>query len=294
MTLATHRASVHCFYRSLVLLLTPLFLLISMSPALAEEDLELINRPVNMIGLTGLIFTTTPYTLQAKTVELSAGSISENSTIPNIAVNEMPVVSVTVGLSHNMELAIKDSYIHKKLNENSTQRGGGDTELSYKWNFLPQTESSLFPAAALIITGIAPTGDNDLNIGMVAHWGAKCGLSLGREITWSDHVIGAYFDGQMVTHDPSDDRFRDTYGMLNMGLLYPISKYRNLQLIIEYNVVNGINRISDVGGDYVGVTYGLRMVAERINLTIGAQFLRSGVEGFDNSSRVIGMGSIKF
>jgi hypothetical protein len=284
--------------QTLVLPLLPLMvLLLSTSPAPAE-DLELINRPVNMSGLTGLVFTTAPFTLPTRSIEIAVATLSENSTVPDFTVSELPVLSLTAGIAQNMELALKSSDFRTTTNQGETRKGMGDTELSYKWNFLPQTESSLYPAVALIVTGIAPTGDRNLNLGVVAHWGAKIGLSVGREITWGDHVLVACVDGQMVVRDSTDDRFRDTYGIMNIGLLYPISKYRNLQMIIEYNLVNGlddkINKISDVGGDYTAVTFGLRLVSERFNLTIGSQFLRKRVEGFENSSRVLGMVSIKF
>jgi hypothetical protein len=280
--------------RSLVLLLLPfMVLLLSTAPSSAEE-LELINRPVNMSGLTGLVFTTAPFTLPKRSIEIAAATLSENSTVPDFTVSELPVLSISAGIAQNMELALSSSQFHMTMNQGETRKGRGDTELSYKWNFLPQTESSLRPAVALIVTGIAPTGDRDLNLGVVAHWGAKFGLSIGKEITWGDHVLLACADGQMVVHDSTDERFRDTYGILNVGLLYPISKYRNLQVIVEYNLVNGIDKISAVGGDYTALTFGLRLVSERFNLTIGSQFLRKRVEGFENASRVIGMASMKF
>ena len=282
--------------QSLVLLLVPaMVLLLSTSPSAAEvEELELINRPVNMSGLTGLVFTTAPFTLPTRSLEIAVATLSEKSTVPDFTVTELPILSITAGIAQNMELALKSSVFHITMNPGETSKGMGDTELSYKWNFLPQTESSLYPAVALIATGIAPTGDRDLNLGVVAHWGAKFGLSVGREITWGDHVLIACADGQIVVHDSTDERFRDTYGILNIGLLFPISKYRNLQGIVEYNMVNGIDKISDVGGDYTALTFGLRLVSERFNLTIGSQFLHKQVEGFENASRVIGMASIKF
>jgi hypothetical protein len=258
------------------------------------EELELINRPVNMSGLTGLMFTTAPFTLPKRSVEIAVGTLSENSTVPDFTINELPVLSVTAGIAQNMELALKSSDFHVTIDQGETRKGKGDTELSYKWNFKPQTESSPYPALALIVTGIAPTGDRNLNLGVVAHWGAKFGLSVGSEITWGDHVLSASVDGQIAVHDATDDRFRDTYGILNIGLLYPISKYRNLQVIVEYNLVNGVDKISVMGGDYTALTFGLRLVNEQFNLTIGSQFLRKRVEGFENSSRVVGLASIKF
>ncbi len=258
------------------------------------EELEVINRPVNLSGLTGLAFTTSPFVLPTRSMEIGAATLSENSNIPDFTVDELPVLSITAGIAQNMELAVKSSVFHITMDQGETGKGMGDTEVSYKWNFLPQTEFSLYPAVALIVTGIAPTGDRHLNLGFVAHWGAKFGLSVGREITWGNHVLVACVDGQMVVHDSSDERFRDMYGVLNIGLLYPISKYRNLQVIVEYNLVNGIDKISDVGGDYTALTLGLRLVNEMFNLTIGSQFLHKRVEGFEDASRVIGMASIKF
>jgi hypothetical protein len=279
--------------RFLSLLLPVTVLLISSAAALAE-DLEIINRPVNTSGLTGLLFTTAPLTLPPRSVEIGVATLSENSTVPNYSVGELPSLSITAGIAQGMELALKGSYFHKTVNEGNKARGAGDTELSYKWNFLPQTESSSFPALALIIAGIAPTSSRDLDLGGVAHWGTRFGLTAGREITWGDHVIGVYADGQMAVHDLSDQRFRDRYGILNAGLLLPISKYRNLQMLIEYNLVTGIDKISDAGGDYSAVTYGLRLVSEKFNLTIGTQFMHKKVPGFENSNRIIGMTSIKF
>ena len=293
MTFTNHGIPLRNLRRSLVSFL-PVMVLLLFTTVAAADELELINRPVNISGLTGLVFTTAPFTLPTRSVEFAVGTLSENSTRPDFTVSELPVLSITAGIAQNMELAVKSSAFHETIGQGDTKRGMGDTELSYKWNFMPQTEASPYPAVALIVTGVAPTGDRDLNLGVVAHWGAKFGLSAGREITWGDHVLSACVDGQVAVHDSTDERFRDIYGILNIGLLYPISKYRNLQAIVEYNLVNGVNKISEVGGDYTALTFGLRMVSEQFNLTIGTQFLRKRVDGFDNSSRVVGMGSIKF
>jgi hypothetical protein len=257
------------------------------------EELEMINRPVNLSGLTGLLYTTTPFTVPSNTVEISAAAISEKSTVPNYDINEMPSMAITVGFLDTMEFAVKSSYFHKSIQEGNKERGFGDTELSYKWTFLPQPDRPL-PAVAFILTGIAPTSDKEAGIAGVTHWGARSGLSIGREIIWGDHVIGLYADGQLVVHDLNDQNLRDKYGMANAGILFPVSKYRNLQMLMEYSLVNGIDRITPEGGDYSAITYGLRVVTERINLSIGTQFVHKLVEGFENSSRVIGMMSVKF
>lgn len=268
--------------------------LIILPAAAPAEELELINRPVNTSGLTGLLFTTSPFTVPARTIETGVAFLVEKSTRPDYDLKEFPSISVTAGLSGNAELALKTSYFHRTAPGGAKTREGGDTELSWKWSFQRQDEASLMPALAVLVTGIAPTSDQDLNTtGGVVHWGARFGLSAGREVIWGDHVIGVFGDAQWAVRDLSDERFRDRYGIVNAGLLFPISKYRNLQMLFEYTLASGIDRISAQGGDYSGLTYGLRLVGEKFNLSFGAQFLRKLVEGFDNSSRIIGMMSIK-
>jgi hypothetical protein len=258
------------------------------------EELELINRPANTSGLTGLLLTTSPFTIAPGSIELGFAAISEKSATPGYSLNELPLVTIQYGMTETMELALKGSYFHETTDAGIRQRSAGDTQLSYKWNFLPQNKSSSLPALALILTGIAATGKREANFEGVSHWGAKFGLATGREIAWGDHIVGLYADAQVVVHDQSDGRSRDSYGVMNAGLIFPISKYRNLQMLLEYTIVNGVDKVTQEGGDYSAITYGLRMVTERFNLSIGTQFLRKDVEGFDNSTRIIGMTSIKF
>ncbi len=260
----------------------------------AAEDLEIINRPVNSSGFTGLLFTTAPYTVPDHTVEVASAVLSENSTVPDYIVTEVPMLSITAGVSPDLEIAIKGSYFRKTLDGGSNkERGAGDTHISCKWNFLPHKEYSSNPSLALLITGIAPTADEKLGLSSIVHWGAKTGLSVGTEMDWGEHIVGIYADGQVVFHDLSDKRYRDRYGEVNAGLLLPISKHRNLQMLIEYNLVSGIDKISALGGDYSGLTYGLRLVGERFNLSFGTQFLHKKEPGFEKANRVIGMASIK-
>lgn len=273
--------------------------LLFLAPAGAlSEELEIVNRPVNISGLTGLLFTTSPYTLAPGTVEFGASILSESSAIPDYTMTEFPLTA-SVGLTGNSEVAIRGSYF--QIKEGSTDTSGfvdrktGDLEVAYKWNFLPQTEPSTRPAAALIVAGIFPTEKNqDLVINAVAHWGMRLGLSTGTEINWRDHILGMYADAQVKGQDLTEKRLSDIYELFNAGLLFPISKYQNLQMLIEYSLVHGRNIITLDGGDYSGFTYGFRLVSERFNLTIGTQFLHKQSTGYDNSDRMIGLMSIKF
>ncbi len=65
-------------------------------------------------------------------------------------------------------------------------------------------------------------------------------------------------------------------------------------MLLEYSIVAGKNHVSIFGGDYTAITYGLRLVNEQINFTIGTQFINKDTEGYDDSGRVIGMMSVKF
>jgi hypothetical protein len=271
------------------------FALLTAFPSVVfPQELEMINRPVNTSGLTGLLFTTTPFTLPSRSVELGVAVLSESSTIPKYTITELPVVTITTGIAYNMELGLKGSYFQITEVGGNKARGAGDAELSYKWNFSPQKEDSPLPAVALILTGIAPTGNKDISLNEVHHWGARFGLAAGSEITWGAHALGIYADAKMVVHDLSDEQVRDRYGIINAGLLFPISKYRNLQMLLEYTVVSGKDRMTLEGGNYSAITSGLRLVSERFNLSIGTQFLRKQLTGYENSSRVVGMTSIKF
>jgi hypothetical protein len=261
------------------------------------EDIELINRPVNSSGLTGLLFTTAPYTMAPGVVEIAASALLESSVVPKYTLTEYPL-TVTTGISTHSELALRYSYFNIKEGPTvtaHTEWQAGNIELSYKWNFLYQDEGSPNPAISMILTGIVPVESNsDTSINDVSHWGMRLGISAGSEISWKEHILGIYGDFQLAGNDATEKRLRDIYGILNAGLLFPISKYRNLQMFIEYTLVHGKDKITVEGGDYSAITYGLRMVSERVNITLGTQFLRKSVEGFENSNRVIGLISVKF
>jgi hypothetical protein len=258
------------------------------------EELEIVNRPVNTSGLTGLLVTTSPYSASAGTVEVAASILYENSVTPEFTTTEYPL-SVTVGLPHNSELGLRGSYFELKEGPTATaaaERKAGDLQLSYKWNFLPQAESSIIPAVSLFVSGVVPMERSE-KINTADRWGFAAGLSAGTEIEWSDHILGLYADAQIRGRDPDEKQRRDIWGVANAGLLFPISKFRNLQIIFEYTIVRGREKITVEGGDYSAATYGLRLLSERLNITIGTQILHKRTEGFDNSGRVVGLMSVK-
>lgn len=273
-------------------LLLQIIMALLLPAALRAEELEIVNRPVNTSGMTGLLATTSPFTLPPKTLEIGIMVLSENSLVPNYTATEYPM-TISMGLSQSSEIALKGSFHYVNVDPDQITRGMGDTELSYKWNVRPQAEFSSLPGVALILAGVFPTGDKTAGMNSVSHWGGRVGISLGSELIWEDHIIGVFADGQIAAQDLSDKELRDSYSLLNTGILFPISKYRNLQLLIEYSQRKGKDIVTVDGADFNAITYGLRLVSERFNLTFGTQFIHKSQEGFADSNRIIGMMSIK-
>lgn len=278
---------------ALIFLLQVVSLIIIYDSGSAQE-LEVVNRPVNVSGLTGLIATTTPFTLPGGSLEIGASALNETSAVPDYSVTEYPL-SITYGIARNMELALKGAYLYREEGLDPVRkRGAGDSELLYKWNFYPQQEHSLFPALAAFLSVTGLTGDSDAGLNRVHNWGARAGFSLGREIVWEDHVIGIYTDAQIAVQDLNQDVYRDKYSIVNAGILLPISKQHNLQLLVEYSDLSGKRPLNKDDTNTSTITYGIRVVSERFNLTVGNQFIHKEIEGYNPSGRVIGTLSIKF
>jgi hypothetical protein len=256
------------------------------------EELEMINRPVNAQGLTGLLFTTSPYTLPRRTFEIGLSTLSERSFSPEYTVNGYPV-TVSYGLGRSMEVALKASYWYQKNAAQEGSRGFSDAELAFKWCVLPPREYSSRPSVAVLLKGAVPTGDRTAGTNTVINWGAGIGLSIGGEVFIEDYVMGYYADGMLLAQDLSSTEKRDQYYTANAGILLPISKYRNLQMFLEYNILHDHDRISLYEVDYTAVTYGLRLVNSRYNLTFGTQFKRRADSGYDNASRITLIASMK-
>jgi hypothetical protein len=267
------------------------------SQSAPAEDLDIVNRPVNIDGLTGIVYTTAPYTVPKNTFEIGISVVSESSITPDYTILQYPLI-ITRGISEHSEISLRATYYNIKEGPTitaTTDRKAGTVEMSYKWNFIPPIEDSARPAVALIVSGIVPQErNNDIRINAVSHWGMRIGLSVGTELTWRDHLLAVYADGQVVGQDMTEKRLRDIYEIVNAGLLFPISRYRNLQLLLEYSMVHGKDTITIDGGDFTALTYGLRMVGEKFNFTMGTQFVKKKTEGFENSNKVVGMISVKY
>jgi len=255
----------------------------------------MINRPINTDGMTGLLVTTAPFTLPRKTLEIGTALITENSHVPDFTVNTF-LLLVAYGLRHDAEIALRATYVELEKTDTmgtAKSRGTGDTTLSYKWNFRKQQEYSIVPAFSLFVSAIFPTGDEQKGTNTVDHWGARLGLSVGSEIPIEDYTLGVYADAQIVVQDLSDSSARDQKQLFNAGILLPISKYRNLQMFVEYNAMGGQDVSHQYQTNFSAVTSGIRLVNERFNLTFGAQFIHRLAAGYEDSSKVFSMISMK-
>ncbi len=276
----------------LFLCIAPVFL----TPVTAgAEDLEMINRPINTDGMTGLLVTTAPFTLPRRTLEIGTAVITENSHVPDFTLNDV-LLLVAYGLRNDTEIALRGTYVELEKTDamgTTKSRGTGDTTISCKWNFRKQQEYSIVPAFALFLTAIIPTGDPEKGTNTVDHWGARLGLSVGSEIPIEDYTLGVYADAQIVVQDLSDSSARDQKQLFNAGILLPISKYRNLQMFVEYNAMGGQDVSHQYETNFSAVTSGIRLVNERFNLTFGAQFIHRYAAGYEDSSKVYSMLSVK-
>ncbi|MDA8099366.1 MAG: hypothetical protein M0042_07045 [Nitrospiraceae bacterium] len=257
------------------------------------EDLDLINRPVNTSGLTGLLYTTSPFTMPARSVEIGLTGINENSLTPNYSLTEYAIL-IAYGIDEHSEMAVRPVYWYRNMSSVEKSRGVGDTQLSYKRQIIPQPENSRLPAVAVLSTLIIPTADRTAAMNSVQHWGASVGLSVGSEINWAEHVVGVYGDAEMTVQDLSDTTVRDRFYTMNAGVVFPISKFRNLQMFVEYSEIRSKDVVTVEGANYHGTTYGLRLVSQKFNMSFGTQFLHRNQEGYSNSNRIAGLVSYTF
>ncbi len=260
--------------------------------AAGSEEPEMINRPVGSSGLTGLLYTTTPFMLPQGTWEAGASVSTERNYRPEYSVTSY-AFSISHGLSRSVETAVRSAYWTESESQVIEKRGAGDTEILVKWGIIPPKEYSMRPSVAAIAAVIAPSGDRNAGTHTVQHWGFRAGMSMGTELLLEDYVMGVYADGQMTIQDLSDESLRDWFHSVNAGVLLPVSKHRNLQMFLEYNRQKGKDAVTLRGNDYSAVTYGLRLVSVRFNLTIGTQFIHKYVDDHDDASRIMGMLSIK-
>ena len=113
------------------------------------------------------------------------------------------------------------------------------------------------------------------------------------------YFLGLYLEAQAVFIDTFSDanaRNEDRYGIINAGILLPISSDNRLQAMIELNETldKKLWRTALAEGNQLGITPALRYVTDTLSFTAGAQLLSKDTNGYDDTIRWIGTFSHQF
>jgi hypothetical protein len=265
----------------------------------AENVILVINRPPNIQGLTGLMVMNSAFTQPAGTLAVGGSVLFEDSDKPNYHIIQAPI-TLTLGITDTIEAGIKMKYVDYDIATPKAREGGlGDSEVAVKWRW--KTHSATSPELAIGLAGILPTGSDSKGLNDVTHWGAKFMVMASSETRiFSNSFLGLYVEAQAVYIDGVGSSHKtitqDKYGVLNAGVLLPISTDNRLQAMIELNdtLFKRINNTPLAEGDQIGITPALRYVTKTLNFTAGAQFLHKDTKGYEDSIRWIGTVSYRF
>jgi hypothetical protein len=256
-----------------------------------------INRPANLQGLTGLIFTNSAYTQPKGRIVVGLASIGENSSDPNFSIAQ-GFATITAGITDRIEIGIRAQAIATNLGSSQTRETGlGDTDVLVKWRI--SSEYDPWPAIALGIAYTFPTGDSANGYNDVEDYGLRfMVIGTAEKEMPGDYFIGVYFEGQVVYKDkfPWTDgkSYSEKYGVVNAGLLFPLTESRKLQAMLEYTTVVKKNIPTVNAMDSTGLMPGLRYVTEHANISVGVQFYDREEAGFEDTLRYVGTLSYAF
>lgn len=257
----------------------------------------LINRPVNLQGLTGLIMTNSAYTQPKGSITIGVASIAEDSDDPNFSIIR-GITTITAGLTDSLEASLRANAFAINLGSSKTREEGfGDIDLMLKWRLTEQTD--LLPAIALGFSYTAPTGDEQKGFRGVEDQSLRLMVIGTSESEIPENIVlGMYFEGQLVYNDrlpwEDADYQSDKFGVVNAGLLVPITKSRELQAILEYNTVVKKNFPSVYEEDHQAVMPALRFVTENLNISMGVQLYRRTDGDSSKTNRYLGTLNYRF
>ncbi len=263
-------------------------------------EITATNRPANIQGLTGLLITNSAFSRPADTGSMGVSVIIEGSDRPKFDTIQFPV-TVTYGVTNEVELGIKAKIVSiddKSGNVAKKNSGIGDAEFLLKGRIIEQQEN--FPAVAVAMGGILPTGKESEGINEVTHWGAKIIVLASSEAPiLEDQFLGLYLEAQLVfidtfTKGSNKTATAEQYGMINGGVLMPFSFDNRFQAIIEYNRLFDKNKNTLMERDFNAITPALRFATANLNVTIGAQVMKKRIDTYENTTRFIGTVNYSF
>lgn len=257
------------------------------------DDILMVNRPPNIQGLTGLLFTSSAYTLPPGRAVVGASLLTEYSSQPEFSVIQVPV-TLTYGVSDRIEMGLKAKIVDLD-SPRYLQRahGFGDSEVAVKWRFASQR--FFLPDMAVGVCYIMPTGNENKHLNEVVNWGAKFAAIASLEgKTSSGHVFGVYLESQAVFIDELYRRGSSTpgaerYGVINGGVLFPVSGDNRLQLIAEYNQIlyKSGYQPTMIEGNENAATAAVRYVTEQFSSTAGLQYINKEKSTDQNTYRFV-------
>lgn len=275
--------------RSLLLL----FLFVTCLPVTAvwSADSGMVRIPPSVFGPSGLLFTQSADTLDSGEIAVGMSFAHEGSRTPDFTIDELST-TLTLGLPGRIELSARAPYFVQV--ESSGFRDGGlsDVDLTIKWRFLEYDAEYNLPAFGLSVTYYLPAGKENLRL--VDSWGVKALIVSSAEVeVGAPHgfLAGFYADGGIFLRDlnrPSEEK----YGLIDLGILIPVTESRRLQTILELNAVLKNEIPSE--GNYTAITGGLRYVSPRLSVTGGIQHRFKSEDRFDDTNRLLVQASYLF
>lgn len=244
--------------------------------ALSQETA--LNRVSSTLtGGTGLFITQSIDTLAPGKLEVGLGLSYEDGKHKDKKVGNLTIPklssTLTFGLSPNMEASAQIPYFLNLEVGNQSESSIGEINLSLKWRLTEASTDLNFPGFAFHFTAFLPTGgDRKKGTANFDSWGAQLLLvsSAEAEVGLPDmHIlVGFYADGGVYIQDAGDTT-EDNAGIIDLGILVPLSEAKEVQLIIEANA-----RVSQellLERQHAAVTGGLRYVTRHLALNGGWQ-----------------------
>jgi hypothetical protein len=264
----------------------------------AKDVVLVINRPPNIQGLTGLMVMNSAFTRPAGTFAFTGSAMFEDSSKPDYRVIQAPI-TLTYGITDTIEAGIKTKFVSYDSTSRANESGIGDAEVAVKWRW--KTHSTTTPELAIGLAGIIPTGSDSKGLNEVKNWGAKFMVMATSETKIATNsFLGLYLEAQAVYIDgfsgTRSTNTQDQYGVINAGVLLPISTNNRLQAMLELNENLYKRRARTVlaENNQLGVTPALRYVTDTMSFTAGAQILNKDAKGYGNTIRWIGTVSYQF
>jgi len=221
-----------------------------------------VFRASNSSGSTGLVKMNSAYTIRDGEMSINLGAASES--VGGTDYLHAPV-AITYGVTDRTEFGLTAKYISASGALNTSGMAGGEAKM--KWRFRSQSE--YIPAMSLAFALMFPAGDAALN--EVSSWGARMNLLMASEAQITDtSYIGMYLDiGATSINDSATGP--DDYLNADLGLLFPVSDDKRLQLMLEFNSISGRTNTYLGTGNYSAITPGLRYASEGFKLTLGVE-----------------------